>query len=144
MNNLILKIEDEFADDSDLSTALSNGLWFTEAPEGTKPPYGVFFIISNSPVYTLAGIKEQYKVQFNIFSNARGAQEIAHNFTKLKAVYDQLAFDYLTLGDEEDLGDGALLNEKHYEFIREFDGLLRPDGMVWQWTVQYRVEVYFS
>ena len=124
MKDLAENLYAQFTASSTLSTALTNGLFHTEAAQDTDLPFGTFTIVSNVTKYTFAGIMEDTLVQFNLFSDRSDSQEVDDIYEKLKDVYDWLVIDD---GNDE------------YILQRQSNRLFRAEN-VWQCVVEYRFD----
>lgn len=79
-------ITSHYNDATELSTALTGGLWFMQASDDSDTPYGVFFF-GGSNVSEIMGTAndkiEEVELQFNLFSNADDGGFQVGNITRL-------------------------------------------------------------
>jgi len=115
-------------DGATLRALLTGGLHHLKAPQGTSYPYGIFFLVSDVPVYTFQGKPgENTLIQFNLFSGEPSAIDLCNIYEAVKTLYDWCT---LTYGDEP--------NYEHVYMEREFANLLWVED-VWQYSVEYRI-----
>ncbi len=103
-----------------------NGMFFTEAPQGTAYPYGVYHLISNVPSWTFDADMENFIVQFNLYSDKSSSTDINTAFLALTTLYDWCDLDV----------DGY----SHIYMKRELSDLTKESD-IWNYFIQYRVEV---
>lgn len=110
-----------------LYVLLDSHLHFTEAPQGTEYPYGVYHLISDVPSWTFDADMENYLIQFNLYSEKNSSTEINTAFTALTGLYDWC----------NDLNTSGYSN---IYMKREFSNLTRESD-IWNYFIQYRIEV---
>ncbi len=124
-------IQSEFDSDSDLSTALPGGLWFTEAKQNTVLPYGVYFWFE-SLVQEYLGDENQRRevpqLQFNLYSKD-GSLDISDIADKTMALYD---WNTITLDTDSTQYSTAL-----FERVTALNVGFVYD--VWQYTIIYEL-----
>jgi len=127
MQVLFEGIWDEY-DGSALESEI-NGMFFTEAPQGTAYPYCVYHLISDVPSWifgTTANTMENYIIQFNLYSDKSSSTEINTAFLALTTnLYDWCKLD--------------VTGYSHIYMKREMSLLTRESG-IWNYMVQYRIE----
>lgn len=112
-----------------LCDLLGGRLHFTEAPQGSSYPYGVYFLISDVPSWTFDADMENCLIQFNIFDDDSSSTDIN---TASKALTD--LYDWCT-----DLNTSGYSN---IYMKREMSNLTREaESGVWNFFVQYRLEI---
>jgi len=95
--NLEVALLNHYNADANLVSILVNGLYDTNAPQGTQHPYGVFQMISDKPKYNFSDDFEDMLIQFKLFSKVSGsAVELGNMYDALIASFD---FAVLTLDD---------------------------------------------
>ena len=110
-----------------LCALLGGRFHFTEAPQGSAYPYGVYYLISDVPSWTFDADMENYLIQFNIFDDDSSSTDVN---TASKALTD--LFDWC------DLSTSGYTN---VYMKREFSHLTREaESGVWNFMVQYRAE----
>lgn len=137
MQVLFEGIYDEFTGSTgagSLYVELGGRLHFTEAPQGSAYPYGVYHLISNVPSWifgTTANTMENYIIQFNLYSEKHSSNEINTAFTALTTLYDWCDLDV----------DGY----SHIYMKREMSNLTREsESGIWDYFVQYRIETQIN
>jgi len=129
MEALLTGLYNLYANNSTLTAAIPGGLFVGEAPQDTSSyPYGVMFVVSNTPGWTFTEDIEDYLIQFNIFDEVGEMDNstILDVFDKLTTVYDWCK---------------PTVSGYSRVFIkREFGTILRPDD-AWQISVSYRCEI---
>lgn len=107
-----------------------NGMFFTEAPQGSTYPYGVYHLISNVPSWvfgTTANTMENYIIQFNLYSEKSSSTDINTAFLALTTLYDWC--------------DLTIDGYSHIYMKREMSNLTRESvSRIWDYFVQYRIE----
>lgn len=132
MQVLFEGIYDEFTGSTgagSLYVELGGRLHFTEAPQGSAYPYGVYHLISNVPSWifgTDENTMENYIIQFNLYSEKNSSTDINTAFLALTTLYDWCDLDV----------DGY----SHIYMKREINNLTREND-IWNYFVQYRIEV---
>ncbi|MFH1633280.1 MAG: hypothetical protein ABIG63_04610 [Chloroflexota bacterium] len=127
LSALFTGIQSKFSGDSDLSSALTGGLYLVEAPADYDTyPYGTYFIVSAVPQETFSSTIEQVMIQFNIFHNSATDTTVNDVYDKLTALYDN-----------------CTLTVSGYNFIsmlRQNTYHLREDD-IWQVSVEYMIRM---
>lgn len=72
----------------DFYNNLSGRLFLNHAPQNTAFPFCVYFIVTNYNDLDFAEEREEFSVQFNIFSENNSAIEAGSLLENLKAMYD--------------------------------------------------------
>jgi len=70
-----------------------NGLYLHKAPQGTDYPYCVYFPVSATNDLDFTDEKENFLVQFNIFSQSNSASEAGDILGYLKDLYDNCSLN---------------------------------------------------
>ena len=119
-----------------LTTVLTGGLHWRQAPQDPTYPYARYFIVSNSPEYTFTEVGENTLIQFSIFdydvNNINNDAILNDCAKKLMACFDLCS---LTV-------DGYT----HIQMIRERSGEMpTPEGDdVLHYSMDYRVLIQKS
>jgi len=124
---VITAIYAAFTNDTDLSAAVSGGLWNPDAPQGTDMPYGIYFIVSDVPDRWNAGSAqaESILVQFNYYTT--GANTVLTDiFNKHCAVFDEW-------NDDGTYGDFRM------ELERKAGPLREPETKILSINMDFRV-----
>jgi len=130
MQVLFESIWNKYNGSSGLKAATTGGMYFTEAPQGTVYPYGVYHLITNVPSWTFDADMENYIIQFNLFDDDSSSTVINTAFKALTEEYDWC----------DDLNTSGYSN---IYMKREISSLTRESD-VWNYFVQYRIEVQKS
>jgi len=115
-----------------LYVELDGHLHFSEVPQGTAYPYGVYHLISNVPSWifgTDENTMENYIIQFNLYSEKNSSTDINTAFLALTNLYDWCDLD--TSG------------YSNIYMKRELSNLTKESD-IWNYFVQYRIEVQKS
>jgi hypothetical protein len=109
---------------------LSAPLHLHIAPQNVPSPYACFFFIGGTSKDTFNTMTDEVRVQFSLFSEARGSEEVWTLYEALEKL-----FDYCELAVE----DAGFM-----EMRRTTVPIVRrdPDDGWWQLTVDYRVMLY--
>ena len=67
MDVLFDSLHSAYSNDSDLSAALSGGLYRMEAVQNASFPYGTMHLIGIAPYNTFSEVGEVAQIQFNLF-----------------------------------------------------------------------------
>ena len=114
-----------------LYALLGGRLHFTEAPQGSAYPYGVYHLISNVPSWIFGATEntmENYLIQFNLFDDDSGSSGINTAYKALTTSYDWCP----------DLSTSGYSN---IYMKREFSNLTKEsESGIWNYMIQYRVE----
>jgi len=108
-------------------TSLSGRLRLHEAKQGETLPYGVYYLIGDSPD-SYFGAERTFStiIQFSLFADDRSATNICTYFHNLTALYDECT---LTV-----TGYTFLRMERTWAFL-----IRNAEEGIWQYTTQYRV-----
>jgi len=110
---------------------LGGRLYFTEAPQESVYPYGVYSLISDVPSWifgTSESTMENYLIQFNVFDDNSSSTDVNTASKALTDLYDWC----------DDLNTSGYSN---IYMKREMSNLTREaESGVWNFFVQYRVE----
>jgi len=110
-----------------LYALLGGRFYFSEVPQGTAYPYGVYYEISRVPSWTFDADMENYLIQFNIFDDDSSSTDINEASKALTDLYDWC--DLSTSG------------YTHVYMKREMSNLTREaESGVWNFFAQYRIE----
>jgi len=104
---------------------LTGGLYNTEVPQNTTYPYAAFYLISNVPHWTFDSTMENSIVQFSIFDDRAGVNNIGNLYKELTDLYDWT--DLTSTG-------------YHSIFLKRESSNLQKNEDVWMATIDYRVE----
>jgi len=119
-----------FDNDTNLSGAMTGGLWFREVPETASFPYLVHFPVAGKPMYwfgeTVPEEGEEILWQFNGFYQGESAININIYESYLRDLYDW--------------ANVSLTNYTLMEMRRESSLIFKVDD-VWQFSVTYRIKV---
>ena len=129
MQVLFEGIYDEFTGSTgagSLYVELGGRLHFTEAPQGSAYPYGVYHLITDVPSWTFDADMENYIIQFNLYDDDNSSTDINTAFLALTTLYDWCDLNI----------DGY----SHIYMKREISNLTRESD-IWNYFVQYRLEV---
>ena len=130
MQALFESIWSKYNNDTTGLKAAINGMYFTEAPQGTAYPYGVYNLISDVPSWTFDADMENYLIQFNIFDDDSSSTDIN---TASKALTD--LYDWCT-----DLNTSGYSNI----YMKRELSLLTRESDIWNYSVSYRLEIQKS
>ena len=128
-NSIYAKFKEGSTGTGTLHALLDSHLHFSEAPQGTAYPYGVYHLISNVPSWifgTSENTMENYIIQFNLFDDDSSSTDINTAFKALTEEYDWCDLD--TSG------------YSNIYMKREISNLTRESD-IWNYFVQYRIEV---
>lgn len=129
MNELFKGIYSKYKSSTGAGTLyadLTGGLYNTEVPQDTSYPYAAFYLISNVPHWTFDATMENSMVQFSIFDDRSGVNNIGNLYQELIDLYDWT--DLSSTG-----------NYYHVFMKRESSNLLKNED-VFQYVVNYRIE----
>ena len=91
MQVLFESIYDEFTGTTgagSLYVELDGRLHFSEAPQGSAYPYGVYHLISDVPSWTFDADMENYLIQFNLYDDDSSSADVNTAFSALTTLYD--------------------------------------------------------
>jgi len=88
MNALFEGIYSKFTDGGDFYDNLSGRMYLNIAPQGVTFPYCVFFSVSDLDDLDFVDEREEFLIQFNIFSEDEDATEAGDLFEDLKTMFD--------------------------------------------------------
>lgn len=97
------------------------------APQGTASPYGVFFTAAGRPVDTFNTRMDSSIIQFSLFSDAAGSEEILDLGAALEALYDYCSLSLESGGLVEMRRNGTPVLSRN------------PDDGSWEWRLDFRV-----
>lgn len=114
-----------------LKTALNSRLYFSNAPQDTTYPFGIYFLITSNYDFmfkpsTSGNQWEEAIIQFNFYSNSSSASEITDIIG-----YAQSLFDFCS---PTVTGYTVSTFEREWTAIEYF-----PEQSAWQGSIQYRV-----
>jgi hypothetical protein len=126
MQQLSIAIVNQYNASGDLVTLLPS-LWDTEVKQGTAFPYGVFQEISNTDNPTFSDTKEDYMIQFKIYSDISGS------CASLDLILVQLlaAFNNCTLS----------VSGYIFVFMKKVNIIKSKIDGVWEYLVLFKVEL---
>ncbi|MBA7543799.1 hypothetical protein ES705_36139 [subsurface metagenome] len=129
-NSIYAKFKEGSTGTGTLYDLLDSHLHFSEAPQGTAYPYGVYHLITNVPSWTFDADMENYIIQFNLFDDDSSSTVINTAFKALTKEYDWC----------DDLNTSGYSN---IYMKRELSSLTRESD-TWNYMIQYRIEVQKS
>lgn len=112
-----------------LYVELGGRLHFTEAPQGSSYPYGVYHLISNVPSWIFGddeNTMENYIIQFNLYSENSSSTEVNTAFSALTTLYDWC-----------DLNTSGYSNI----YMKREMSLLTRESDIWNYMISYRTEI---
>lgn len=128
MNALFKAIWDRFATttDSGFYNDISGRMYHNVAPQGASFPYCVFFSIADTNELDFGEEREDFLIQFNIFSKKNSAIEAGNLLESLKTMFDNC--------------DLTVTNWRHVNFQRDFvipNNDFTQDTPIQGYSVQY-------
>ncbi|MBA7574394.1 hypothetical protein ES708_16200 [subsurface metagenome] len=131
MQVLFESIWNKYNGSSGLKAATTGGMYFTEAPQGSSYPYGVYNLISDVPSWVFGTgsntTMENCIIQFNLFDDNSSSEDINTAYTALTGLYDWC----------NDLNTSGYSN---IYMKRELSSLTRESG-IFNYMIQYRIEI---
>jgi len=90
MNSLFTAIWDRFSSTtaSGFYNDLSGRMYLNHAPQETTFPFCVYFVVSDFDELDFAEEREDFAMQFNVFSENNSATEAGNLLESLKAMFD--------------------------------------------------------
>lgn len=114
-----------------LYALLDGRMYFTEAPQGSTYPYGVYHLISDVPSWifgTSENTMENCIIQFNLYSENSSSDEVNTAFTALTTNF----YDWCT-----DLSTSGYSNI----YMKREMSLLTRESDIWNYMIGYRLEI---
>lgn len=133
MNALRTGIYTIFNTVNDFNTDISGRLFFTDAPDGTELPYGLFFYVSDTDDDTFTENFRDVYVQFSLFSGASSPAEILDLDLHLTALFKDKVFavtGWTVISMRRISGSGPIYNAADME---------AGTGFYWQFDSDYTI-----
>ena len=129
MKELLKAIRTAAAANASLWTACGGRFNYGWAMDKTMP-YITYFVVSSVPrrAFRKADDFEDALVQFSLFDDRKGVENIEDLWAKLDAVFDRAALTYAT--------------RAHVGCIRQRTGSPERTEDCWMWTTDYRIEFH--
>lgn len=130
MNALVQAIRNHFfmTTSTGFYNDVSGRMYLNHAPQGATFPYCVCFSVSDVDELDFTDEREDFLIQFNIFSQNNSALEAGNLLDSLKSMFDNC--------------DLTVTNWRHLKFQRDFvrpNNDFRQDPPVQGYSIQYNV-----